>query len=364
VPFSAPEDLDPVSWDVAARVARAALRFASPPAPYSLGALQAEFDAVTERSQALVEESTGLRSSAGPARAVVVDRAGWVTANIGSFQRLLRPVGERLARESRQARRALTPASKAAAGVEVGLLLAWMSGRVLGQYDVFPGAGASGSDALYFVGPNIAALERRHGFSPEEFRLWIALHEMTHRVQFTGVSWMRGYFLDLVERGTSLVVPDAKYLLERLRGAVAELRAGGNPLAEGGVMALLATAEQLETLREAQGLMSLLEGHASVIMTDAAPVLVPDAAHFAAVLAARRTSSAGLTRVVQQALGVEAKLRQYAEGEQFVRAVLAAGGAGLLAEVWSAPSALPGVDEIRAPDRWVARMSPVGALRR
>src|SRR6185437_1377169 len=105
------------------------------------------------------------------------------------------------------------------------------------------------------------SLERRHGFPPSEFRLWIALHEVTHRLQFTGVPWMRDYFLGIVERGTSFATPDAKSVLESLRRAAVELRAGRNPLAEGGVIGLVATSEQLETLREAQALMSLLEGH-------------------------------------------------------------------------------------------------------
>jgi coenzyme F420 biosynthesis associated uncharacterized protein len=361
---SSTEQLEPVAWDVAERVARNALHYLGPIEPAVTAELSAQFDAITQRAQGLVEEATGLVSSAGPARAIVVDRFGWVEANIASFRRLLRPLSERLAHESRRIRRSLTPMSRAAAGVEVGLLLAWMSGRVLGQYDVLPGDGSEGGDAVYFVGSNVLSLEARHGFAPDQFRMWIALHETTHRVQFTGVDWMRQYFLDLVDRGTSLVMPDAHFVLDRLRESVRALRAGENPLAEGGVVALFASSEQLATLRDAQGLMSLLEGHSTVVMSQAAPLLVPSADQFAAVLSDRRTSATGVSRVVQQALGVEAKLRQYAEGEHFVRAVTAAGGPELFAEVWRESANLPTVEEIRDPDLWVARVGERTGRRR
>src|SRR6202034_2461758 len=112
-------------------------------------------------------------------------------------------------------------------------------------------------------------------FDPDEFHLWIALHETTHRLQFTGVPWMQPYFLSLVERGTALGPPDGKAILDALRGAVAEVRAGRNPLSEGGIVGLLATSELLAALREAQALMSLLEGHGDVVMSEAGKTATP-----------------------------------------------------------------------------------------
>ncbi|MCU1490603.1 MAG: Coenzyme biosynthesis-associated protein [Acidimicrobiaceae bacterium] len=346
---------DLVAWDVALRVARQAVRLSpAPPAPVGgVAALRDGFAEATARAERLVEQATGLTSTAGRAHALVTDRAGWIEANIGSFRRLLRPVAARLA-ASPKARRALNPVSRSAAGAEVGLLLAWMSGRVLGQYDLLP-AEVSDGGAVYYVGPNIAELERRHGFPPEQFRLWIALHELTHRLQFTGVPWMQSYFLGIIERGASVVSPDAQVVLDSLRRAVAEIRAGRNPLAEGGVVGLLASSDQLATLREAQALMSLLEGHGDVVMSSAARGEVPEAQRFAQVLHERRTSARGFSRFFQQAVGLEGKLRQYAEGEQFVESVIAAGGDALFSRVWESPEMLPSMEEIREPGRWVTR---------
>jgi len=326
--------------------------------PRGRAQLEASFRTATEAAERLVERETGLRSAAGPARAEVVDRGRWAEVNIASFRRLLAPVGARLA-ASPTARRALSPPSRAAAGVEVGLLLGWMSGRVLGQYDLLfaEGADETGGDVVYYVGENIAQIERQHRFAPEQFRLWIALHEVTHRMQFTAVPWMRPYFLGLVERGVQSSPPDAKALLESLRRAAAELRAGRNPLADGGVVGLLASSDQLATLREAQALMSLLEGHGDVVMSKAAAAEVPDADRFAATLHERRTSAKGAVRLLQQLVGVESKLRQYAEGEAFIEAVTAAGGQELLARLWEGPQLLPSLEEIRQPNLWIARVA-------
>jgi len=351
----------PVAWDVAERVARLALRASAPIGRGALEGVEADVDEASGLAESLVTEVTGLRSAAGPTRTVVTDRIGWVRANLTSFDRLLRPLGERLARGSAKSRRALAPASRSAAGAEVGLLLAWMSGRVLGQYDM-PGEDGTG-DVVYYVAPNILELERRHGFEPREFRLWIAIHEVTHRMQFTGVPWLRGHFLGLVERGIDIGTPDGRVVLDALLRAGSELRAGRNPLAEGGIVGLLASSDQLVTLREAQALMSLLEGHSDVVMGLAGGGGLPGASRFAETLRHRRESATGIARVVQQVVGVDAKLRQYLQGEEFVERVRERGGDELFSRVWSGPHALPTLDEIRDPDRWVARMSEVARAR-
>ncbi|MCU1495669.1 MAG: Coenzyme biosynthesis-associated protein [Acidimicrobiaceae bacterium] len=354
---------DLVAWDVAERVARQLLWRAQPLERSVKDRIETELGELTSLAESLVSDATGLVSSEGPARALVTDRAGWVHANVRSFERLLRPLVERLANGSPRARRALSPTSKAVSAVEVGTVLAWMSGRVLGQYDLLPVEGADDGDVVYYVGPNIVELERRYGFAPSEFRLWIALHEVTHRMQFTGVPWLRDHFLGLVERGTAFAAPDGRVVLDSLLRAVSEVRAGHNPLAEGGVVGLLASSEQIEILREAQALMSLLEGHGDVVMGLAGADRIPGAQRFAETLRQRRESAGGVARTLQQLIGIEAKMRQYAQGEHFVEHVRDFGGDALFSEVWSGPEMLPTLDEIRAPDMWIARVGGVAAAR-
>jgi len=322
----------------------------------TLRGLVTDFQEVTAQAEALVEQSTGLRSLVGPARAQVATREEWIHANISSFRRLLGPVLERVGKSGRSLPGLLGPVGRVAAGAEMGVVLGWMSGRVLGQYDLLFTEGDASEDAVYFVGPNIVSLERRHGFDPREFRLWIALHELTHRAQFTGVPWLRAYFLELVERSVAIASPDPRQLIDALGRMAVDIRYGRNPLAESGLVGALASPEQLDTLRSIQGMMSLLEGHGDVTMDRAAAKLVPSAAHFSQVLRTRRESVSGLTKFFQQLIGLEAKLRQYADGERFVREIERNGGPELLALAWQRPENLPTAAEILAPDQWVSRV--------
>lgn len=345
-----------VDWAFAERIAvRAAGRepFAE---SYHYDSLQPDFDRLTARAEQLVEAETGLRSLAGPARARVTDRTGWIRANLSSFQRLLRPLLEKF--DDRVAGSLAAPLTTRLAGAELGMVLGWMSGRVLGQYDllVIEEEDPGDQDLVYYVGPNVLALEKQFAFPPEEFRLWLALHEVTHRAQFTGVPWLREHFIGLVHQTLGAVDPDPKRLIDGVNRMAEAIRSGRNPLADGGLVNLMAGPEQRAVLDQVTGMMSLLEGHGDVTMDRAGKGLVPSAPRFSKVLSQRRESARGLTRLVQQLIGLEAKLSQYAQGEAFIAAVERAGGATLLSRAWEEPANLPSVVEIREPHRWIERM--------
>ena len=360
-----------VSWETAERVAGWVASRTRTPAPYRPDLLQAEFAELTAQAEELVAASTGLRSAAGPARARVTDRAGWVHANVASFQRLLGPHLDRLdptrlsgsnAMLSRLAG-PLASAGRTATGAQMGVVLGWLSTRVLGQYDLLiTEEAAEEQDIVYFVGPNVVALERQHGFEPREFRLWLALHEVTHRCQFTAIPWMRDYFVSLVEEGIGSLEPDPARLAAALRRMTDQIRAGRNPLEDNGALGLVATPEQLEGLHRIQALMSLLEGHGDVTMDRAGAAGIPSAARFSAVLRQRRTQAHGLSKILQQLIGIEAKLRQYAEGERFITAVESVGGPALLNNAWRGPEWLPSLDEIRDPQLWIDRVGAPAIL--
>lgn len=347
-----------VDWALAQRVAgRVARR--DPFTAFTAGVadeLTQQFERYTCRAEELVSATTGLPRLGGDARAKVVDRDGWIGANVASFQRLLRPLTERLSERSERAR--FPEVSRRIAGVEAGAVLGWMSTRVLGQYDllIIEDERPDEQDLVYYVGPNIVSLERRFAFPPEEFRLWIAVHECTHRAQFTGVPWLRPYFLGLVDELLQSVEPDPGRLVEGLKAALSEARAGGKPLDRGGIATVMATPRQREILDRVGGLMSLLEGHGDVIMTRATAGIVPSAERFERVLRARRENAGGLTRLLQKLVGIEAKLAQYVQGERFIAAVERAGGLELFDRVWRGPDWLPTLDEIRDPDQWIDRV--------
>ena len=368
----------PVSWEVAERVATwvgANSPLLGPASAHKVDSaeqakLEHDFSVATTKAEALVIETTGLHPISGSARARVVDRAGWVRNNISSFRHLLEPVLEKVGATSMPG--PLSGVARGTTGAQLGAVLGWMSTRVLGQYDLLLAEGAdsgdtaegddgsmSGGDAISYVGPNILALERRHHFPPEQFRLWIALHEVTHRCQFTGVPWLRPHFLSLVDQTLGSVSPDPRQLMDALRRAADSVRSGRNPLEDAGLLGLVAPPEQLEVIGRIQSMMSLLEGHGDVTMDRAGAGQVPDAPWFARVLRERRRKARMPSRLLQQLMGIDAKLRQYEQGERFIGAVEAVGGQGLLNRVWEGPEMLPTMDEIRNPETWVTRISPV-----
>ncbi len=355
-----------VDWALARRIADKVSADDDFAGSYLAASLEPDLLELTSQAEELVAAETGLPSLAGPARAKVTDRLGWVDANLASFDRLMRPLLGRLDEEEDEpgfVGKLFQPVSDAVgpkiAAAEVGALLGWMSGRVIGQYDllIVEDDRPEDQDWVYYVGPNVLNLEKKYGFPPREFRLWIALHECTHRAQFTGVPWLRPYFLSLVEELLDAVDPDTAALLDKIKDIRTERANGTGPtLKDGGLSTLLASPEQRKTLDKMTGLMSLLEGHGDIIMDRAGSGLIPSQPRFARVMSQRRTNASGPAKFMQRLLGFEAKLAQYEEGETFIHAVEAAGGKELFDQVWERAENLPTIDEIRSPELWVDRV--------
>lgn len=304
-----------------------------------------------------IEATTGLRSLAGQAVVDVIDRPTWIRANIASFQHLLAPLIDQWSAKL-PANGMAAGISRQLAGAELGALLGWMSGRVLGQYDLLVGRDDV-DDAVYMVGPNLATLEKRFGFDPLEFRTWVLLHELTHRAQFTGVPWMRDHFTDLVNTSVRLANPDPHRIAEAIREAFGDRDRARQRVHDSGVFGLIASPEQREVIQRIAGLMSLLEGHGDVTMSRAVGDLVPSAARFASVLQARRRRSNPLSRLTLRLTGIQGKLNQYAAGERFIAAIESAGGPRAIDVCWRGPANLPSLEEIRNPQQWLDR---IGAL--
>jgi coenzyme F420 biosynthesis associated uncharacterized protein len=353
----------PVDWSLAERVAVRVAGTEALARSYhhdSVGPDIAELAPIAER---LVAEVTGLTSVHGTVRAEVVDRAGWIRANLASFQRLLGPHLDRWVDRLGSSNAMARAATRTATGVELGTLLGWMSKRVLGQYDLLVAdpadpAGSDGAgDTVYLVGPNLLSLEKRFGFPPREFRMWLCLHEVTHRAQFTGVPWMHAYYRGLVDETLTLADPNPGKLLESLRDGVKAIRRDGlRAFDDGGIAGVLASPAQREVMARIGGLMSLLEGHGDVTMDRAGAGHVPSAERFGRVLRERRKQQAPLVALVQKLLGIEAKLSQYAQGEAFLAAIESELGPRAIDRCWEGPELLPSLEEIRRPDAWLARV--------
>jgi coenzyme F420 biosynthesis associated uncharacterized protein len=340
-----------VDWDVAAATARRLSR----PGP--------QVDA--DEARKVVEQ---LRASAVAARAhvaaitrlpapdegavvLVVDRPGWVRANLETLRAMLGPVVDKLAAKRPQPSPLVAAVGGKVTGAEAGGLLAFLSGKVLGQYDIAPG----GTPRLLLVAPNIVQAEREMGVDPDDFRLWVCLHEETHRAQFTAVPWLREHLLDRAQSLAIDLAPDASALLGRLeeisRRLPGVLRGDG-----GSLLDLLTTAEQRERVAEVTAVMSLLEGHADVVMDEVGPSVVPTVATIRARFTERRSGANAADRLLRRLLGLEDKMRQYRDGARFVRGVVDQVGMDGFNAVWTSAETLPGPREIEDPQAWVRRV--------
>jgi coenzyme F420 biosynthesis associated uncharacterized protein len=294
----------------------------------------------------------------GGAGFAVVDRPGWIRSNIAGFRELVDPLLESvLASRAKSIGPVMGAVGSRATGLEVGGLLAYLSTRVLGQFELFgppPVDGVPGG-RLTLVAPNIVAAERALAVDPADFRLWVCLHEVTHRTQFSAAPWLHEHVRCLLADYLAASDLDPAAMFGRLRGAVgsiADTVRGGSQLS---LLEIVQTPEQRAVLDRVTGLMSLLEGHADVVMDGVGPAVVPSVEKIRGRFEERRRSGSALDRAVRRLLGLDMKMRQYAEGAAFVRAVLAAVGMDGLNRVWSDPAMLPDAAEIREPGRWLVR---------
>jgi coenzyme F420 biosynthesis associated uncharacterized protein len=303
---------------------------------------------VTDQAEQHVRDVTGLHGVVGPA--TVVDRPGWAKANIEGFDVVLAPLGETLL--AKQNKLAAGVTSKVTA-VQMGTLLSWLSSKVLGQYEAFQPPGQEGR--LLLVAPNIVETERRLGVDPHDFRLWVALHEVTHRTQFTAVDWLHDHVRSEIGellKATSLDDPEA--LLKRLKAI--------RSVPRGSLAEMLQTPEQRVVMDRVTAFMSLLEGHAEHVMDGVGPSVVPTVQLIRDRFEERRRHRGNpLERLLRRLLGLDMKALQYAEGSRFVKAVVDEVGMAGLNRVWESPATLPTRAEITAPLDWVARVHGTAA---
>lgn len=341
-----------VDWDTARKTAQ---RFSG---DYPLAgtyherryALQAP--ELVARASTLVAEATGLETPGQP-EVGVISRDQWAITNTQSFARMLQPLEDALTAEDAPEGSSLMAK---AMGAQMGAVLGFMSKRVLGQYElVLPTGDNDFGDSVFFVGANVLSMERQHQFKPSGFRFWVALHECAHRAQFTGVPWMRPYFLSLVDE---LLSTDGieKGRLSRIQSEFREAKeSGADPIGDTGIVGLLASPHQRQVIEKVQALMSLLEGHGHVVMDRVGAREIPDVSRMSNVLKARRKDPR--SALILKLIGIEMKMRQYEDGAKFINKVERLASWDALSMAWESAETLPTLDEIRDARLWLERMN-------
>jgi coenzyme F420 biosynthesis associated uncharacterized protein len=345
-----------VDWSLARQVARLAAGSGEPgPDPDLAG--------VTAEMEEHVAAYTRLRPATPVPGPELVSREEWAQINLETLSGLLEPVAERLEGRMEFARPlagVLRAGASATLAAEAGLVLGYLSQRVIGQYEVSL-LGGEAPPRLLFVAPNLRKAVRELEVEADAFHRWIAAHELTHVFQFQGVPWLREHLSGLVREYLSTVdvridrgsagglpsMPDLSRLVETFR--------------EGGLAALVQTREQRGLMERAQATMAVVEGYSEHVMDEIGRDVIPDHEKLRSAMDARRKSRSAPQRVIERMLGFDVKLRQYELGKRFSDAVAASAGIEGLNRVWESPEALPTAQELEAPDAWLDRVGPAPA---
>lgn len=313
--------------------------------PVEVAALRASVGAELPRIDAAARTWSQLGLDLPPTECRVVGRMGWVRANLTAMRGAFDPLGEKMRGNRAIASRVL--------GAQFGALLGMLSTKVLGQF-VLPFGGPGGGQ-LVLVGPNLLDLADEHGELADDIWRTVLLHEVTHRLQFDGTEWLGGHLRGLLDRYLSAARIDPAAILEaagKLPQAIAAVRETGSiiPLVE-----TVLTDEQVAVVDEAQGLMSLLEGHGNAAMFAGGGGVVERPADVREAMESRKRDAT--TRILTAVAGLELKRRQYREGETFVRTVLDERGVEGLNRAFGGPSNLPSAAEVRDPHAWLTRVA-------
>ena len=321
-------------------------------------AAQREYAERIERSAELVSEYTRIELPAPLRQVHVFDRPDWVDANLAQFRLMFAPLDETYAETIARVPGA-APAGmmgQMMLSAQMGILLGYLARRVLGQYDLsLLGREPVTEGRLYFVEPNIAAMERRYDLPRDEFRAWIALHEVTHAFEFEAHPWVRAYMNDLLTTYLRSLSDD---LFGMRPGGALSLIAGrikDNFFERGHMLEMMMSPAQRDVFRKLQALMALMEGYSNHVMNHVGARQLKDHAQLKATFESRAKSRGAAEQLFIKLTGLDIKLEQYVLGERFCDRVVNEHGLAVLNQVWQGEEHLPTLDEIHDPARWVAR---------
>ena len=339
-----------VDWKFAGTVGARLARPGPPTTEYTRRQVIEGLAQASSRAEPLVRDVTGLSGDGPVPAARIVDRTEWIRAAAESMRVMIGGTHP-----------AAATVTSRVAGVQTGAVLAFVSAGILGQYDPFADGDAGGS--LLLVYPNVIAVERQLRVPPGDFRLWVCLHEVTHRVQFTANPWLSRHMSDSMSILTS-DSGDVGQVIGRLAEFLKDRRGAGSdglPDAQtGGVLGLIRAVQsepQRRALDDLLVLGTLLEGHADHVMDAVGPAAVGSVALIRRRFDDRRQRrQPPLQRLLRALLGVDAKLSQYTRGKAFVDHVVGRVGMSRFNRVWSGPDTLPRPAEIEDPQRWIDRV--------
>jgi len=313
---------------------------------------------MVRRSEPLIAKYLGVDLPESIQRIVVMDRKQWLDTNIDNFGKLFEFIEDLYQRSASQQTVGATLAAginRRVMSVQTGVLLGVLARKVLGQYDLSLLAPEPNGGALYFVEPNIDAVQRSLGLDAHDFRLWIALHETTHAYEFEAYPWVREHFNSLLRRFFDTVNQQLQSMSGGLGALVSRIIENMNQGQHW--MEALQTPAQRQIFNELQALMSLVEGYSNHIMNAIGRQILPNFDEIEQRVEQRKGNRSLAEQLFNRITGMDLKLAQYQQGQHFVDTVVQQRGIAYATKVWERAENLPTMDEIRNPQRWIARMA-------
>lgn len=313
----------------------------------------------------IVAEYTGTSLPVDRERTFVFDRVDWINANLDGFKRMLEPL-EGLS-DDRPAKgffsRAWNGVSQTITSYEVGLMMGYMARRVLGQYDLalLGREPVAETGKLYFVEPNIRGIERKLGLPKDDFRMWLALHETTHAFEFEAHPWVKIHFNGLLDRYMAFLKQDAEFLKQGVQGLKIFLRRiqegrRDDEETSGSWLEMLMDDEQRAIFTEMQAMMCVIEGYSNHVMNAVGRDLLETYDEISRKFEARQRQRSQADQLFAKLTGLDVKMEQYRQGERFIDEIAAKRGHAFAHRVWDKPENMPTMDEIRNPEKWIARL--------
>jgi coenzyme F420 biosynthesis associated uncharacterized protein len=354
-----------IDWDQARGIAINMNRGQTLTAP-ERDRLDAYYRELGDRCVPIVRDFTGVDLPRTLDETFAFDRVDWINANLEAFKLMFAPI-EALNSESGHdsfAARLWGGINRSVISAEVGLMLGYLARRVLGQYDLaLLGREPVSTGKLYYVEPNIQLVERTLGLPKDEFRMWLALHEITHAFEFEGHPWVRPHFNGLLERYFEFFKNDVEQLRQGWRGMKAIVdRARSSDRGDSSWIEAMMVPEQRAIFAEMQALMCIVEGYSNYVMNAVGKKLLPNFEAIAAKFEKRKRERGFAEQLFARLTGLDMKLEQYRLGEEFIDRVAAEHGPKVIDRIWASADNIPTMDEIRSPDKWMTRvLTPIAA---
>ncbi len=326
-------------------------------------AVRGDFEGMMRRSEELVREYSRLDAKEPVGPLLVFDRPDWIDANLTSFKLIFQPLaesyGKTLQRLEEQRKKPMRFGRRFTHGLfttQLGMVMGYLARSVLGQFDLGLPRPEDGGK-LYIVYPNLLKAEGKMRLVPEDFRLWITLHEVTHAFEFAANPWIREYLRSLMETYFKSVSLRLEEMGMRLRPQeLRDSRKLNEAINQGGLVSIVHTPEQQEILSRIQAFMSLVEGYSNLIMDMVGEDVIPSFKEMSIAFRHRRDSKSGAERFVERMLGFDLKLQQYQVGELFCKEVVEKKDLDFLNLAWKREENLPTAEEIRHAFQWIERI--------